>query len=137
MQNVRIAPKGLDRVAAGRCATIVGILLVAALTTSCGFFYPGQYRVFGTATSVHLSYTADDGSTVDTPGVSLSPSTVWSYSFTALGNEDVFIRAENEGATGWVTAEIDVLASVEAKSTTTDPYGVALAAWHAPSLLGH
>jgi hypothetical protein len=99
--------------------------IIIALSSCEGLFgeYSMEYSVTGTASSVDITYVNEDGGTSQ-----ISDATVpWSYSFTGIEDNFVYISAQNNGKTGTVTVTIYKSGKKFKSGTSTGAYVIASA----------
>lgn len=80
-----------------------------------------KYTVTGTAATVDVTYENSSQGTSQDSGVTLP----WSYSFTGHAGDFVYISAQNDGASGNVTATIYKNDTVFKQSTSSGAYVIA------------
>ena len=108
---------------------IVIILVLLLDFSSCDFLLPEvEYRVTGTALTVDLTIENEDGGTSQYSDQSLP----WSYSYTGRTDNFVYVSAQNQGATGTVTATIYIDGDVFKTSTSSGAYVIATASGSIP-----
>lgn len=94
------------------------------ILSSCSLFkHDIKYEVTGTAASVSLTYENASGGTSQTSGTALP----WVYTFSAKSGDFLYVSAQNDGATGSVTAAVYENDSVVQTSTSSGAYVIATA----------
>lgn len=103
---------------------VATVLLLAALLAGCALVnHAVVYQVTGTAASVSVTYVNENGGTSQVTGAPLP----WTYSFTAHVGDFLYVSAQNEGATGSVTATATENGSIVQTSTSSGAYVIATA----------
>lgn len=101
------------------------VIIVLSLFTGCEDFFDKdiEYRVTGTAGSVSLTYKNEDGGTEQQSGIQPP----WTHSFTAAEGDFLYISAQNQTATGTVTASIYVDGDLWKTASSEGAYVIATA----------
>ena len=104
---------------------VLCITLAASLSlSSCDLFkHDIKYEVTGSAPSVSLTYENSSGGTSQTTGTPLP----WTYTFSGKPGDFLYVSAQNDGASGSVTATIYENGSVVQTSTSSGAYVIATA----------
>lgn len=107
--------------------TVLAIAIIIGICASAGNElskdHDVKYEVTGSASTVDVTYTNEDGGTSQLSDVTLP----WSVSFTGDTLDFVYVSAQNQGETGTVTATIYRDGEQFKSSTSSGAYVIASA----------
>ena len=106
-----------------RLQPVLFLVLLVILTGGCSLEREVRYEVDGTASLVNITIEGSGGGTEQYSDV-IPP---WSYNFSAMKDDFIYVSAQNQTATGSVTVRIKVDGDVVEQSSSNGAYVIATA----------